>query len=153
MISENKWPQYGQSGLIPKGIVIHNTKQYEITADEVFDYYENISKEFEAVHYIVDKDKVVEIMPVDWKVWSTGKGNDWAFKNCLVVTICSTINSENFNLAEQRAISLIKDLADNYEIPKNRIYFHKDFNPREYCPAILLDKYKTREKFIEEVFK
>lgn len=149
MIKENKYNQYGVLGLSPKGIIIHNTSS-NLSAKELLKWLETDNIGSNACHFLVDDLGVVKVMPVEYKLWTTGKGNDWAFENCIAIEICSNLNEEKYLQAEKRAIALIKKLMKEYNLTTDDIYFHRDFNLRTYCPADILDRYGTKSNFIKE---
>lgn len=152
MISPNKYSQYGRYGLKIKGITIHNTgSQY--SARELFNYLNGNCDNSSGCHFLVDKDEVIQVMPLNWKVYHTGKGNDMAFNYTIAIEICnSTDDEETYLRAQDRAIVLIKDLMERYNLTTKDIYFHVDFNNNYYCPHRILQMYKTKERFIKEVF-
>jgi len=152
MIDENKRSQYGEQGLVPNCITIHNTSS-SLTAQELFDYLNNECKTAQGCHFIVDKDDVVEVMPLDWKTYHTGKGRDYAFHNSIAVEICSNINNEDYLAGQTKAIELIKGLMERYSIGKTELYFHIDWNPQTYCPADILRIYGNKKNFINEFFE
>lgn len=152
MIDERKYAQYGVCGLTPRGIIIHNTNS-DMTALELFDWLENVNKGSNACHFLVDHNGVIEVIPLDWKLWTTGKGNDWAFNNCIAVEICSSRNDEDYLEGERIAVNLIKNLMDTYGLTTDDIYFHIDFNERTYCPKDILDRYVKKKNFIERYWK
>lgn len=148
MIREEKWSQYGEDGLEIEGIVIHNTESFDKTADDLFNYYDSECKDKNCTHYLVDKDKIVEVIPLNRKVYSSGKGKDYCYDHCIVITIISTINSRQYIEGQNRAIELIKDLMEEYDIPSTNIYGHIDFNKSVYCPSMILNSYGTVRNFI-----
>lgn len=151
MLKEEKRPQYGKQGLDVKGIVIHNTNNYTKNIDELMNYLENESKTSNGTHFLVDDKKIIEVMPLDWCVWSTGKGNDWCFRHCISIEIVSNINDELYLSGQKRAIKLIKRLMKKYSLTKEDIYFHNDFNKEFYCPATILRIYGNKENFLKEL--
>lgn len=148
-LNKDRWLQYGQEGLDIKGLIIHNTGS-DLSASELFNWLNSEDKSSEGCHYLIDHEKTIEVMPLSWKTWSTGKGNDWAFEHCIVVQICSNNNDSAYKIGQDRACLLIRDLMDRYSLPVERVYFHNDFNPLAYCPADILRIYKTKENFIKE---
>lgn len=150
MLKESKWPQYGRSGLTVHGIVLHNTDHYTDKADYIFNYLENECQTSEGTHFLIDNENTIEVMPTDWKTWSTGKGDDWAFHNCISITICNNINDILYKAGQDKAVALIKELLTKYNLTKNDIYFHNDFNERAYCPNTMLDKYGSVKRFVVE---
>ena len=153
MIKESKRSQYGEYGLEPKCITIHNTNDYSKSAKELFEYYDNECKTFLCCHYLVDHNDIVEVMPLDWKTYHTGKGKDYAYNNSIVIDICSNLDNALYLEGQNRAIELIKKLMKNYNISKSELYFHRDFNYTVYCPCNILDLYKTKKNFLEKFFK
>ena len=155
MIDENKYNQYGYKRSISDiyGITIHNTNNYEMSARDVFNYLNNESKDNAGYHLVIDDKETIQIMPFDYAVYHTGKGNDFGNQYTIAIAICSNLNDELYEKSQIVAISLIKALMEEYNITKDRIYFHNDFNSATYCPATILDKYGTKSNFIELFFK
>ena len=72
--------------------------------------------------------------------------------NCVSIEICSNLDDELYLKGQENAIFLIKYYMDKFDIPKDEIYFHIDFNPTTYCPCNILDLYKTKENFLNKFF-
>lgn len=155
MIDEKKWKQFGKEGLIPIAITIHNTNNYQMSASELFDYTDKNYKTMNSAgyHYIVDYKDIIEFMPINYKVYHTGKAEDWAFNNSIAIEICSNLNNELYLKGQDNAIKLIKELMKKYNLTKNDIYFHQDFNVNTYCPATILNLYGNKRNFLEKFFK
>lgn len=151
MIDTMKFYQYG----LPRdkkdilGITIHNTNNYTMTARELFNYLNEESKDSNGCHYLVDDKEVIEVMPLDWMVYHTGKGMDYGNKYTIAIEICSNLNDEQYLVGQAKAIVLIKRLMKDYGFDESQIYFHKDFNPQTYCPASILNLYKTKKEFLK----
>lgn len=152
MIDEKRYSQYGEPGLVPKGIVLHGTDTNQ-TARDIFNYLNGECKDSKSTHFLVDSEEIIEVMPLDWKVWSTGTYKDWAFHNCIVIDICSNINDAIYLIGLRKAVELMKSLMATYNLTTNDIYFHNDFNSHIYCPSDLLRIYGNKRKFIMEEFK
>lgn len=152
MIDEKKYSQYGAYGLLPKAITIHNTNNYDWSAQDLFNYINSECKTSQGVHLIADHNGIIEVMPLDWKVWHTGKGNDWAFNNSIAIEICSNLDNELYLKGQQIAIDKIKELMKTYNLTNEDLYFHNDFNQTTYCPANILDLYKSKKVFLEKFF-
>lgn len=148
MLSENKWLQYGKEGLDVQGIVIHNTANPEMSAQELFDYLNNECKLSTGTHYFVDHKGIIEVMPLTWKTYTTGKGEDWCFKHCIAIEICDNYNDDLYQKGQINANKLIKALLKKYKLTEYDIYFHHDFNERFYCPHVLLDKYGNVKSYV-----
>lgn len=150
MISENKYNQYGykRSKDDIKGITIHNTNNYNMTAQDLFTWL-NEGTNNNGCHFIVDSKEVVEVMPTDWAVYHTGKGNDYGNHNTIAIEIVSNLSVEEYLKGQDRAIALIKKLMKKYNIPVENVYFHNDFNKQTYCPATILDLYGNKKNFIQ----
>ena len=152
MVDESRWPQYGKYGLDVKGITIHNTGTQD-SAEELFEYLNNDCKYSTGCHFLVDKEKVIQVMPLNWSVYHTGKGEDVAFKKTIAIEICNSLDDfETYLIAQNRAIKLIKKLLKKYNLTTKDIYFHNDFNNKFYCPHRILQVYKTKQTFIKEAF-
>lgn len=152
MLDKNKWSQFGKEGLEPTCITIHNTGNYDMTARELFDYLNNECLTSQGCHFLVDDKEIIEVMPLNWKTYHTGKGEDYAFNNSIAIEICSNLDDELYLKGQENAIRLIKNYMDKFDIPKDEIYFHIDFNPTTYCPCNILDLYKTKENFLNKFF-
>lgn len=143
--------QYGFQGLDVKGITIHNTGN-ESKAWELEEIMETTMMN-NATHYFVDDTEVIQVMPLDWCVYHTGMAVDWACKHTIAIEICrSQSDIQTYLKAEQRAVNLIKELMTTYNLDTSKIYFHKDFNSRTYCPHRILDLYKTKKEFLRRYF-
>lgn len=155
MIREEKFLQYG----VPRkeddiqGITIHETGNIERNAESMFKYYDEECKIADCCHYICDDVQTIQIMPDNWMVYHTGKGKDWGNIHTIAIQICSSLNTEKYNLAQNRAIQLIKDLIKKYNIDLSMIFFHNDWDNRQYCPKTIKDKYETSKNFVESEIK
>lgn len=153
MLSSDKWEQFGQDGIEVEGVIIHNTGNYKMSANDLFCWLQNDCKTSQGTHFLVDRNNVIQVMPETWKVWTTGKGNDYAFNHLLSIEICSDLNEEKYMQGQQKAVELIKSLMKKYGFGVDKIKFHNDYNKNVYCPCNILEKYKNRENFIKEVFE
>lgn len=149
MLDKNKYEQYGvKRTQTIKGITIHNTGN-DKSAEEHAQLMANSSQHF-ATHYFVDEKKTIQVMPLNWAVWHTGKGFDMGNMRTIAIEICrSTSDLETYLKAQARAIKLIKKLMEQYNLDANSIFFHSDFN-NTYCPHKILDIYKTKDNFIRK---
>lgn len=149
MLDKEKWKQYGQplsKGW--KGITIHNTGN-DKSAQEHEDIMAEGSDHLGA-HFFADENEVIQVMPLNWMVWHTGKGNDFGNTRTIAVEICrSTSSEELYRQAQANAIKLINELMNQYGFTKDNVYFHMDFNTSMYCPHRILDLYKTKQNFKE----
>ena len=148
MIPECKYSQYGEQGLVIKGIVIHNTNSPK-SARDLFEWLSTDNTTSQGCHFLIDETETIEVMPLNWKTWSTGKGNDYAFNYCIAVEICDHGGED----AEKRAVRKIKALMKKYSLTVNELYFHIEFNERTYCPHLILEKYRNKANFIRRYFK
>ena len=150
MIDKNKYNQYGfprdEKDIL--GITIHETNNYEMNAQELHDWLNNECKTNQGVHYIVDKDEIVQVMPDDWAVWHTGKAKDWGTRYTVAIEICSYFSDVEYKQAEDRAISLIWDLQKKYRIANDMIFFHQDWDSRTHCPNRIINEYGTSKNFV-----
>lgn len=148
----SKLEQYGYEGLEIKGITIHNAGN-KMSAQELFDFLENDNKYNNGCHFLVDENEVIEVMPLTWCAYHTGKGKDFGNNNTIAIEICrSQSEIDIYMKAQDRAVELIKELMNKYNLSTKKIYLHKDFNSKTYCPHKILDIYKTKKNFIKEVF-
>ena len=129
--------QFGHEGLDVKGITIHNTGN-KLSARENYDWMAS-TKLNTGTHYFVDEKETIQALPLDWCVYHTGKGNDWACQHTIAIEICRSQSDEKtYAAAEKKAVALIKKLMKEYELTSDDIYFHHDFNRRAYCPHRIL---------------
>lgn len=152
MIDEKKFIQYGFKRTNDiKCIVIHNTGFKLNTAREFFDYLNTKDKSNNGCHYLIDDKEIIEVMPLEYSVYHTGKGIDYACKYGVAIEIVSNIDREKYMLGQARAIALIKKIMDKYNLTKDDIYFHNDF-ANVYCPNDILNIYGNRKNFLRKEF-
>lgn len=144
--------QFGYYGLKVRGITVHNTGN-ALSATENHDYMQN-SSDSRGCHFFVDEERVVQAMPLNWCVYHTGMGNDWACKHTIAIEICrsQSDDAELYSKAEEKAVDWIKYLMERYNLSKDKIYFHNDFRPTTYCPHRIFDEYGTKSAWIERWF-
>lgn len=152
MIEENKWPQYGyeRTSTDIQGITLHNIEG--LSASEYTDYFNNICKDNECWHYIVDHEGAVQLMPNNWTTYHTGKNNDWGDQHTISINICTNINDELYIQGQDNALELIKDLLSEYNLSRNEVFFHKDFNQIVFCPSSILNIYGNKRNFLDSYF-
>lgn len=149
-----KLKQYGISRDLSdiKCIVIHNTSNYQMSARQLLKWIEKENKTSQSCHFLVDDKNVIKVMPLDYVAWNTGVAYDVGNMNGIAIEICSCMNHEQYLLAEQRAIKLIKKLLKEYHLTKDDIFFHRDFCKDIYCPANILSIYGNKKNFINKYF-
>lgn len=148
MISESKWKQYGLPNAKIKGIVIHNTNNQGWSAERLEQWLEAENKTSASCHFLVDHKEIRQVMPLDWSVWNTGMGMDFGNLHCIAIEICSNPNNTLYLKGQQRAIELIKDLMKKFNLTKDDIYFHRDFQPNVNCPAQIIKLYGNKQNFL-----
>lgn len=150
MLDKNKWVQYGfpreEKDIL--GLTIHETNNYDMNAQQLHDWLNNECKTNLGVHYICDSENTIQVMPDDWSVWHTGKAKDWGTRYTIAIEICSYHSDIEYKKAEDRAISLIYDLQKKYHIPMDMIFFHNDWDSKQFCPSRILNEYKTSKNFV-----
>lgn len=142
--------QFGFYGLDIKGITIHNTGN-DLSAYQNYEYMENTTGS-NGTHFLIDENEIIQAMPLDWCVYHTGMGIDWACKHTIAIEICRSTNNELYKIAEQRAVDFIKNLMEEYGLTTSNLYFHKDFRAKTYCPHRILDTDKTKKAWVERWF-
>jgi len=154
MIDRNKYNQYGFERQLSdvRGITLHCTNNYEMSARDVFNWLNEENKNSNGCHYLVDNEEIIEVMPHDWAVYHTGKGLDYGNQFTIAIEICSNLDNEKYLLGQAKAIELIKELMEEYNLTTNELYFHNDFYKQYYCPATILDLYGNKKNFIEKFF-
>ena len=149
MISESKWKQYGLPDATIKGIVIHNTNNQLWSAERLEKWLEEENKTSASCHFLVDHKEVRQVMPTTWSVWNTGSGMDFGNLHCIAIEICSNPSEELYLQGQDRAIELIKQLMEEFDLKEGDIYFHRDFQPNINCPAQILKLYGNRQNFLQ----
>lgn len=151
MIPKARWSQYGEEGMVVKGITIHNTNN-SLSARENAELMTNSTSEA-GCHFFIDETETIQMMPEDWHVWHTGKAYDGGNMTTIAIEICrSTSKEETYLQAQTRAIRKVKNLMKKYDIDISHVYFHRNWNPTTYCPHRILQIYGNRNTFIEEEF-
>lgn len=146
MLPEHKWRQYGLPDAKIKGIVVHNTNSF-LSAEQLENWMLNNTTS-QGCHFLVDHKEVRQVMPLDWSVFSTGKGMDFGNISCVAIEVCTNISSELYLQGERRAVELIKQLMREFNLTQDDIYYHRDFDPYVNCPAQILSRYKTKKEFL-----
>lgn len=142
--------QFGFRGIKIRGICVHNTGN-ALSARENYEIMEN-SKTNQGCHFFVDEKEVIQAMPLNYCVYHTGMGIDWACKHALAIEIARSQSSQLlYEQAEAKAVEYIKYLMERYSLTTDQIYFHIDFNNRTYCPHRILDR-ETKKQWIERYF-
>lgn len=147
MIPKEKWKQYGLPNMEVKGIVIHNTNNQRASAADLEKWMiENNTSQ--GTHFIVDHTEVRQVMPLDWSVWSTGKGMDFGNLHCISIEICSNPNNRLYLQGQSKAIDLIENLMHEFNLTKKDLYLHRDFNNNVNCPSQILKIYGNKTNFL-----
>lgn len=149
MIDRNKYNQFGfeRSQEDIKCIVLHNTNS-ELSARQLFNWLNTSCVSSQGCHFIIDHNEVIEVMPLDWSVYHTGKAIDTGNKYGIAIEICSNLNNDKYLEGEAKAMELVKSLMNEYNLTKNDIYFHQDFNSTTRCPNDILTRYGNKKNFI-----
>lgn len=137
--------------MIVKGITIHNSGN-AFSAKEIYDELAKIGN-LNICHYLIDENEIINTLPEDTEAYHTGKGYDYGNRYTIAVEICRSMSDEKTYLkAQDNAINFIKKLMNKYKLSNSDLYFHLDFNPQTKCPHRILEKYLTKERFINECF-
>ena len=151
MIPESKWKQYGLPNAEIKGIVIHNTNNQQWSARRLEKWLTEENRTSAGCHFLVDKDEVIQVMPLDWSVWNTGMMMDFGNLHCISIEVVSHPSEKQYEQAEQKAIELIRKLMKEFDLTEKDIYFHRDFNPNVNCPAQILRRYGSKQNFLNRL--
>lgn len=139
--------QFGIPGLVIRGITVHNTGN-RWNALENMDWMETTMSSA-GTHFFVDDKEIIQAMPLDWCVFHTGMGVDWACKYTIAIEICQSQSEMRiYRKAEERAVNLMKDLMEEYHLTTKDIYFHNDFNRHTYCPHRILEQWGSKKQWI-----
>lgn len=143
------YAQFGFEGLVVKGITIHNSGSTK-SAAELREWYEHTDSN-QGCHYLVDDEQIIQIMPLEWCVYHTGKGIDFGTSHTIAIEICkSQSDLETYMKAQEKALFLVQKLLKKYELTSEQVYFHNSFNERAYCPHRILDIYGSRAEFVRK---
>lgn len=143
--------QYGQPGMELMGITIHNTGN-DMSAKRNFRLMSKRLSD-KGCHYLIDENEIIQCLPLDYRAYHTGKGDDWGNNHTIAIEICrSTSDLETYMAAQERAVDFIKELMMECELSTEDIYFHNDFNHQTYCPHRILQLYGNKNNFIKGVF-
>ena len=148
MLPENKWIQFGLPNSKIKGIVIHNTNNHFMGAEELAQWLEKESKHSGGCHYLVDYKETIQVLPDDWSCYNVGNGLAFGNTDCIAIEICSNLNTELYFKGQERAIELIKKLMKKYHLTTDDIFFHRDFQHDINCPAQILKIYGSKANFV-----
>lgn len=152
MLDENKYEQYGfqRTSEDILGITIHETGNYDMNAQELFDWLNDENITSQGCHYICDDTQTIQVMPDDWAVFHTGKAYDWGNAYTIAIEIVSSLDDDKYGTAQTRAVVLIKQLQETYSISNEMIFFHRDFDSKAYCPQTILNRYGSVRRFVME---
>lgn len=135
--------------MIVKGITIHNTGN-DLSAREIYNTM-LLNKVNNLCHYLVDENETINVYPEDLEASHTGRGYDFGNRYTIAIEICRSMSDDElYSKAENNAVKLIKSLMMKYKLNKSNLYFHMDFNPQTKCPHRIMEKYQTKERFINE---
>lgn len=148
MLPESKWLQFGLPNAEIKGIVIHNTNNQLWTAERLEKWLTEECTTSQGCHFLVDHKEVRQILPLTWSSWNTGMGYDFGNLHCISIEVVSNPNNSLYLKGQSRAIDLIKSLMKQFDLGLEDIYFHRDFQPNENCPAQILKMYGTKQNFL-----
>lgn len=144
--------QFGFQGLKVRGITVHNTGN-SLSARDNYESMQH-SNDSGGCHFFADEREVVQAMPLEWSVYHTGMGKDWACKYTIAIEICrSQSDLQTYLTAEKKAVELIKQLMQEYKLTTSDIYFHNDFRSQTYCPHRIFVIDGNKETWIERNFK
>ena len=129
------------------GITIHNTNN-DLSAKE--NLSKIINNNWNGYHYLVDEDEIIKLCRDNDVIFHTGKGYDQGNLKTISIGICKSTTNK-YHDAEKNAIKLIVQLMSKYNIGKNAIYFHCDWNKTSFCPHRILSEF-TKKEWIERRF-
>lgn len=134
-----------------KGITIHNTGS-ELSARELYEILKD-GKVLYLCHFLVDENEVIQCTSEDKRASHTGKGYDFGNLYTISIEICrSKCDEELYLKAQKKAIEFVKSLMEKYNLTKENIYFHSDFDINAYCPHRILNMYRNKKSFLEKEF-
>ena len=157
--------------LTPHGIVLHWTATPRATARNIRDYMNRIPKEQVSAHYGIDKDEVIQMVPVDEVAWhlSSTKKTKVAKKrfspdpnyHLIGIELCHEDWSGEFaDSTIHQAMELCGLLCWRFDLdPINDIFRHTDItgkgtdlSPAKYpCPRVFVEQPEKWDTFLIQV--
>ena len=151
MLPKSKWRQFGHEGNNKKGLIVHNTNNQQMSAEELEKWLKNDCRTSQGCHFIVDHKEVRKVMPLSWSVYNVGNALAFGNTDCIAVEICSNPSEKLYLLGQSKAIDLIIMLMGKFGLTSHDIYFHRDFQQNINCPAQILNIYGSKDKFLQEI--
>lgn len=127
--------------ITPEYIVIHETGGYGegVDAQRIYSYWNRDPEANTSTHFIVDEDKVIQMLELNWKGWHVGDNDGHSNitnSNSVGIEIC--VNSDgNYIQSRARAIRLVKYLMKELDIDADHVVRHYDASGKQ-CPEIML---------------
>ena len=150
----------------PEYIVIHETGNYDsgFDAEHIYSYWSKDSSAERSAHFIVDENKTIQMLKLNWKGWHVGDNNghsDITNSNSIGIEIC--VNDDgNYMVGRARAIRLVKYLMTELNIDVDHVVRHFDASGKN-CPEVMLkfpflwDDFKTQigqpDQIIDGIYK
>ena len=134
-----------------KGIIIHESGMPGMSANKLYDYYEEIGKNdtaYESVHFIVDTDgSIIQTIPCDEIAYHALTKN----KDCLAIQYCYA-NEEGAMTGDtyKSMVSLCAKLCKKYKLKTDDIYLHHDATG-VMCPKYYVENTESWQKFLSDV--
>ncbi|BAU28165.1 N-acetylmuramoyl-L-alanine amidase [Aneurinibacillus soli] len=143
-----------------KGIVLHYTAGPGQSAEQIRNYFNNISDRYASANYVVDDSTIVQCIPDDEEAYHCGAehyqpGVTDALGNhpnetTLGIEMCVDSNNQITAATYQNAVNLTAYLCKKYGLTAGQLWRHHDITGKD-CPAPWVDDPSKWEKFKKDV--
>ena len=134
-------------GMVPQGLTIHNTGNTSVSADGFnhATYLQNVENSdggYVSWHFTVDKDKIVQNIPVNEMAYHAGDGaNGFGNSKTIAIEICE---NDDYSKSESNAIKFICFLMKEFNFGISQIQPHRKYAlDRKLCPRRILKSEST----------
>lgn len=143
----------GQELETVKGIVIHNTGEVGVSAEDMWSYYEALATSddtSESMHFIVDTDgSILQCIPCNEIAFHALSRNN----SDIGIQYCYTSESGVMSDKTYNAmVELVAELCDEYKLTTADISLHYDITGR-LCPAYYVENSDEWQSFLDDVSK
>lgn len=123
--------------MTPTRIVIHNTANDAMAANEISYMHSNTSET--SFHFAVDDTEIVQGIELDRNAWHAGDGNGKGNREGIAIEICfSKSGGERFEKAQRNAAELTAKLLKDYGWGIDKVTKHQDYSGKN-CPHRTLE--------------
>jgi len=150
LISKNR----SKKALQPQGLCVHSTANVGAGAMNHYNYWNNADRQ-SSVHYIIDDQMIIRLIPETEQAWHAGKTANSKF---LSVELCE-YDDDRFDIVWNKAIWFIADVCKRYGWDTEPVWSHRGVSglwheTTHIDPIPYFTKHgKTWEGFLSEIDK